>query len=315
VPGTTVDPATAPALETVVRPRVPVHLGLTLGPLRHGLHDPTIEVRDAVVRRATRTPEGPATEELRATRDGTIEVRAWGPGAAWVIARVTDLLGLGAGQDGFEPRHSLLRDLQRRFAGLRIGRSAAVMESLVPAVLEQKVAGPEAQRSYRELVRRHGEPAPGPIEGRRTLYLPPDPARLATLPSWAYHAAGVERRRGDTIRAAAARAGRLEALVGLPPADAAARLRSLPGVGAWTAAEVTGRALGDADAVPVGDYNMPNLVCWLLAGVPRGDDERMLELLAPFRPYRLVVLRLLEATGWRPARRAPRAAIRDIRGI
>ncbi len=79
----------------------------------------------------------------------------------------------------------------------------------------------------------------------------------------------------------------------------------MPGIGPWTAAEVAVRALGDDDAVSVGDYHIPNLVAWALAGEPRGDDARMLELLEPYRGRRALVVRLLELGGPARPRRAP----------
>ncbi|MGZ4152311.1 MAG: DNA-3-methyladenine glycosylase 2 family protein, partial [Actinomycetota bacterium] len=70
---------------------------------------------------------------------------------------------------------------------------------------------------------------------------------------------------------------------------------ALPGIGPWTVAGVARLALGDTDAVSVGDFHLPNTVCWALAGEPRGTDERMLELLEPYRGQRGRVQRLLEA--------------------
>jgi 3-methyladenine DNA glycosylase/8-oxoguanine DNA glycosylase len=97
------------------------------------------------------------------------------------------------------------------------------------------------------------------------------------------------------------------------PSDAAqARIASLPGVGRWSAAAVALIALGDADAVPVGDYHLPHLVSWALTGERRGDDARMLELLEPYRPHRGRVLRLLVAGVPKPPRRGPRAPLRSI---
>jgi 3-methyladenine DNA glycosylase/8-oxoguanine DNA glycosylase len=84
------------------------------------------------------------------------------------------------------------------------------------------------------------------------------------------------------------------------------------GVGPWTIAEVAIVAAGDADAVSVGDYHLPNLVSWALAGEPRGDDTRMLELLAPFAPHRGRVQRLLERSGLGAPRYGPRLAPRPI---
>jgi 3-methyladenine DNA glycosylase/8-oxoguanine DNA glycosylase len=80
---------------------------------------------------------------------------------------------------------------------------------------------------------------------------------------------------------------------------------ALPGIGPWTAAEVGRAAFGDPDAVSVGDFHLPNLVCWALAGEPRGDDSRMLELLEPYRGQRGRVVRLLEASGLRSPRYGP----------
>ena len=101
----------------------------------------------------------------------------------------------------------------------------------------------------------------------------------------------------------------------MSPADAERRLRAIPGIGAWTAAEVRRVALGDPDAVSVGDYHLPNLVSWALAGEPRGDDERMLELLEPYRGQRGRVQRLLELSGMRAPRYGPRTPLRSIASI
>ena len=95
----------------------------------------------------------------------------------------------------------------------------------------------------------------------------------------------------------------------MPPGEAAARLRALPGIGAWTAAEVVGVSHGDPDAVPVGDYHHPHMVAFALAGEERATDERMLELLEPYRGHRNRVLRLLLLSGIGPPRKAPRMAL------
>jgi 3-methyladenine DNA glycosylase/8-oxoguanine DNA glycosylase len=92
-------------------------------------------------------------------------------------------------------------------------------------------------------------------------------------------------------------------------------LLGIPGIGPWTAAEVAVRALGDVDAVSVGDFHLPNLVAYALAGEPRGDDERMLALLAPYAGRRALVVRLLESSGLRAPRYGPRLAPRGIAGI
>jgi 3-methyladenine DNA glycosylase/8-oxoguanine DNA glycosylase len=172
-------------------------------------------------------------------------------------------------------------------------------------VLEQKVQTAEAQASYRILAARHSDAAPGPTTGIG-LKLPPDPRTLAALPYWHFHRAGVEKRRTDTVRRVALCARRLDETAGGDPADTYARMTAIPGIGPWSAAEVGMRALGDADAVPVGDYHLPHLVAFGLTGEPRGTDERMLELLEPYRPHRARVIRLLVTSGIRPPRYGPR---------
>jgi 3-methyladenine DNA glycosylase/8-oxoguanine DNA glycosylase len=172
------------------------------------------------------------------------------------------------------------------------------------------VAGPEARRAIAGLLRVHGEPAPGPAEWG--VRLPPAPATLARLPNYDNHPVGVERRRAELIRRVAARSAWFEAIVDLSLADASARLLAVPGIGPWTAAEVAVRALGDVDAVSVGDFNLPNLVTFALAGEPRGDDARMLELLEPYRGQRARVVRLLELSGIRAPRYGPRLSLRRI---
>jgi len=195
-----------------------------------------------------------------------------------------------------------------------------VLEALVPAIIEQKVTGDEARTAFIALVRRHGEPAPGPWDepsDRRAapMRVPPAPTTLAGLPGYAYHPLGLERRRADAIRFAAGRAARVEECMDLPMSDAYARLLALPLVGPWTAAEVGLRAFGDADAVSVGDFHLCHAVCWALAGEPRGTDERMLELLAPYAGHRARVIRLIESAGVQAPRRGPRMAPRSISGI
>ncbi|MBW3561030.1 MAG: DNA-3-methyladenine glycosylase 2 family protein [Actinobacteria bacterium] len=293
-----------------MRPSAPIDLQQTLGPLRIGHHDPTIVLSPGDVWRATRTPEGPATVHLEA-RDGRIDVEAWGDGAAWALEAADDLIGLHDDPAAFDPGPGLLRDLHRRNPGLRIGASAAVLELLVPTILGQKVTGIEQKRAWNGIVRRYGEPAPGP----RELIVPPAAATLAELPYFAYHPMGVERRRADVIRNVCARASRIEEAATMPSVDAQRRLRAFPGVGPWTAAIVARVALGDADAVEVADFHLPNLVSWNLADEPRGDDDRMLELLEPHRGQRGRVIRLLELGGERAPRYGPRMPIRRLAAL
>lgn len=299
----------------------PLELRLILEPHVRGRGDPTLRLSSVAAARATRTPDGPATllAEVRGTR---VEAETWGPGAARALDGLPALLGLDDDTSGFEPGlHPVVAGLARRMPYLRLGRTGAVFEALLPAILEQKVTGGEAALAYRGLIQRYGEPAPGPVAAAQRLRLPPAPEALAALPYHAYHPFGVERRRAEVVRRMARDAQRLEALARLPGtrfevgAAAAARLRAYPGIGPWTAAEVTLRALGDPDAVSVGDFHLKSLVSFALAGEPRGTDERMLELLEPWRGHRARVIRLLELSWIAAPRYGPRYSPPDRRAM
>jgi 3-methyladenine DNA glycosylase/8-oxoguanine DNA glycosylase len=134
------------------------------------------------------------------------------------------------------------------------------------------------------------------------------------VPSWEWHRAGVDQARSRTLVRAAGVAGRLEATLALAPAEAERRLRSVPGIGVWPAAEVRQRAHGDPDAVSVGDFHLSALVGWALVG-ERVDDDAMLELLEPYAGHRYRAVRLIELSGVRPPRRGPRLSPRDYRAF
>jgi 3-methyladenine DNA glycosylase/8-oxoguanine DNA glycosylase len=255
--------------------------------------------------RATHTPDGPGTIHLRA--DGGAE--AWGPGAGWLLDRGPAMLGELDSLDGFDPsRHPVVARLAHQMPSMRLPRTERVLDALVPAILEQKVTGKEARRAWAGLVNLIGEPAPGPVP----LRLTPPASRLLETPAYVFHQLGVERKRADTIHRCARVAHRLEEAVGLGTDVLDQRLRSIPGVGVWTSAEVRLVALGDADAVSVGDYHLPNTVAFALAGEARADDDRMLQLLAPFAGHRARVVRMIEASGIRAPRRGPRLRLRSI---
>jgi len=308
-------------LERRFVPTRPVDLRLTLAIHRRGPRDSTMRYSsDGSTWRTTRTPDGPATIRLVPEGSG-IRAQAWGPGAAWAIEQAPELVGADDDPGDFvalADRHPLIRTLLARYHAIRIGRTGRVLEALVPAIIEQKVTGEEARAAFVALVRRHGEPAPGPWEGEgrpAPMRVVPTSELLAGLPGYAYHPLGLERRRADAIRFAASRAGRVEECARLPLPDAYARLRALPLVGPWTEAEVGLRAFGDPDAVSVGDFHLGAAVCWALAHEEHGSDDRMLELLAPFAGHRARVIRLIEAAGIHAPRRAPRVAGRSIAGI
>jgi len=289
-------------------PAQPLDVALTLAPLRHGRADPSVRQEGLCWWLVFRTPGGTATLRLRPRQlderghAHAVEASAWGAGRSDALAAVPGLLGAFDEHEGFDPgRHPVVRELARRHGGLRLARTGRVLDALVPAVLEQKVTGQEARASWRTLLSRHGEPAPGPApEGMR---VPPPAAVWRAVPSWEWHRAGVTPARSATIMRAVRVAEALE--VPRPAAETMQLLRGIPGVGPWTAAEVVQRSHGHPDAVSVGDLHLCKRVGTALAG-RRLDDAGMLALLEPWRGHRQRVVRLVEAAGIGYERHAPR---------
>ncbi|MFK0216490.1 MULTISPECIES: DNA-3-methyladenine glycosylase family protein [unclassified Streptomyces] len=288
-------------------------LGLTLGPLRRGPADPTFRATpDGSVWRASRTPDGPGTLRVRMDA-GRAAAEAWGPGAAWLLDGLPALLGAEDDPAAFVPRHKLLLAIHRRRPGLRLTRTGLVLESLIPTVLEQKVTTHEAYGSWRHLVRKYGEPAPGPApEG---LYAMPDARTWARIPSWEWHLANVDGKRAATIVRAARVAARLEEAAAMDGPAARARLELVPGIGPWTSAETVQRSNGAPDEVTTGDLHLPGIVGWALAGDRTTDDAAMLDLLAPYAGQRHRAARLILLSGRVPPRRAPRMTPGDVRAL
>jgi 3-methyladenine DNA glycosylase/8-oxoguanine DNA glycosylase len=235
---------------------------------------------------------------------------AWGTGAQEFVEMLPALLGADDDASDFVPRDPTVAAAHRRVPHLRLGRTGLVLEALIPAVIEQRVPGADAFRSWRLLVSKYGTPPPGPVPpGMR---VPPSAEVWRNIPSWEFHRANVDPRRAQTVVSCARRAASLERLVSRPAARVREALTSLPGVGEWTAAETEQRAFGDADAISVGDYHIPKMIGWTLLGRPV-DDAEMLELLEPMRPHRHRVVRLLEASGlaYEP-RRGARLPVQQI---
>ncbi len=299
-------------LTSAYRPARGVDLRITLAPLARGRYDPTFQWHQTGAWLTRDTPLGAATLRLQQQRDGVTAV-AWGKGAEHALAAVPELLGSGDDDSGFDVSDNpFLADARRRTPGLRLVRTGRVFDSLAAAVIEQKVTTVEAWRAWRTLVRAHGEAAPGPApEGMRVC---PSPAAWSRIPSWEWHRAGVDPRRSRTAVLAAKVAPSLERTTALGRGGSLvhSRLRSIPGVGVWTAAETSQRAHGDPDQVSVGDFHLPAIVGWALVGEPV-DDDGMLELLEPWAGHRQRVMRLIMASGFRKPRFGPRLTIQDHR--
>lgn len=294
----------------------PVNVALTLSTMRRGGADPTFRRDGPRIWRTSRMPTGPVTHAVQQLGPFDVRATAWGPGRTELLDGLTALVGIDDDPSGFVPAHPVLADGVRRHPGLRVPRTGRVLEALVPAIIEQKVLGIDAFASQRRLLQRFGEVPPGPApDGMR---VPPTAEQWAAIPSWEWHLAGVDPSRARAAQAAARLAPQLERLAAQNVHDPAAvhrGLRSIPGIGVWTAAEVGSRALGDADAVPFGDYHVAKDVGIGLLGRPV-DDAELAEVLEPWRGHRFRVVRLVGLSPLvRTERRGPRMARVDHRRI
>ena len=301
-----------PDAERVIESEHPTDPVRTLRLQRLGRKDESVRVEPGALTLATRTRAGAVVVRLEALDPHRVRLSAWGPAADYAAERGEWLLGVDDDPSTFDPSAGgvadpaiarRLRRLAREQESTRLGRCLSLFDILVRTVLQQRVTWIEATRAQRVLTREYGEPAPLP-----GLRLPADPRKLANAPYFDLHPAGIERSRAKTLRLLAKRAAAINAIDQLPPEEAKAALFALPGIGGWSVGMIAGFGLGDPDAVPVGDFHLPNLVSTFMAGEPRGDDHRMLELLKPWKGHRFRVLRLLMSSGIHAERRGPKNA-------
>ncbi|OLR90435.1 DNA-3-methyladenine glycosylase family protein [Actinokineospora bangkokensis] len=288
-------------------PAHPLDVQAVLRPLRRGPGDPALRLAADGAWLAANTPAGPGSLHL-AVRAGRVEATAWGAGADHLLDSAPGLLGAHDDDTGFTAHHPVVAEVRRRKPGLRLGATGRVWDVLLAAILEQKVTGTEAHRTWAALARRFGTPVHG------DLHAPPTPEAVLGIADWQWHKAGLDGARRRALIAAAQVAGRLERAVELRGVEGRLLLRRVPGIGVWTAAEVAQRAWGDPDAVSVGDFHIPHVVGYALVG-KRLDDRGMLEVLAPYAGQRQRAVRYVEAAGLGKPRYGPRLSPKDFRAI
>lgn len=269
----------------------------------------TSRVTGGVFRLAARNRVGEVELALHRENDAVV-AEAWGHGAEHELDALPRLLGFDDIPNPFSADSGVVNELAKRNRGLRLGSTGRVFEVLAPTILGQRVTSGGAKTSYRSLVNSLGESAPGP----GGLKLPPPPEVLAGLEYEEFHRHGIERSRAVILREAARRSRRLEEILEMDRESAYRRLEAIRGIGPWTSGHVMGVAWGDRDAVPVGDFHLPNTVAFALAGEPRADDRRMLELLEPYRPHRRRVVVLLKSVHAGAPKYGPKSSVQDIRG-
>lgn len=258
---------------------------------------------------ARRTPDGPATVRMMQIDEG-VAASAWGSGARWLLDRVPDLLGAHDDPSALQPIHLGLQRVVHHHPGLHLGRTGLLYEGLMRAAMTAGAGKREGKQAIWRMAAAWGEPAPGP---RDDLTLFPTARSVARRSYAEFHPVGLARRRAQLAIEISRSAPYIERAAALSPGAVDAHLQALPGVGPWVSAVVRNTVLGDPDAVPTGDPNLPRMVAFTLVGERRATTERMLELLEPYEGQRGRVVRLAKAVGPKPERRGHKQDVRDYR--
>jgi DNA-3-methyladenine glycosylase II len=299
-------PTDAPAKSSYSIPvRAPYRLDLTVKVLRR-LSTNLVDVL---------SPEGAYVRRLGNALDlGVVRVCQLDPGTLTVevegaqrqnprlLALVRRMLGVEVDLTRFYRSASQvewLHPLVSRMRGVRPPRYPTVWEACVNAIVFQQISLHAASAIMGRLTMGLGEP----VErcGVR-LYRFPSPEQLLSVPDSLLRGAGLSAGKLATLRrvADALGAGALdEALLDkLPSPDAAALLRSIKGIGPWTAVVILLRGLGRLDVFPANDTSVARNLTLVGAPAPL-DVETLLDTLGPERGmlYYHLLLGRLETRG------------------
>ena len=215
----------------------------------------------------------------------------------------------------FEALPPRIQQAWRQNPGLRLSASGQLDRQMLNAIVEQRITQTEAFRTLGWVLRKYGSPAPSTGLGHQPegMRVYPSARTLATIPTWDWHRAGVDKNRYDTVYAYARSAESLKNITAEGDVALLARsLHTVRGVGPWSISEVLQRVCGHPDAISVGDYHLAHAVGELFTG-QRTDDAGMLALLAPFSPHRQRLVRLMYASGFSKQRFGARMTIEDHR--
>lgn len=285
----------------------PYDLRQTLSCLATGPGDPAFSAEDpANIRMALRSPDGFAVlsvSQISESVHGTLE----GDDVDYFAPHLPRMLGLDFQIPPLKGRR-VLQSAALRYQGLRLPKAPLLFPRIVQVMLQQLISFRDAAKGWRTLLRRHGLKPDGVAD----VIVPPTAKELARLPSHEYVDCGILPQHGRRIAAVARHAKRIESTwLSGSTSDSCSNtcrlLGKIPGIGPWTLGYLSGSSMGDADAVMPGDYSLPGQVSWFFEREAEADDDRMLEILEPFRPWRYYALLLVIKAGQRPPRRGPRS--------
>jgi 3-methyladenine DNA glycosylase/8-oxoguanine DNA glycosylase len=261
---------------------------------RFGLYDPTATLSQNRLKKAFSCVDGTCVVEVTAETGG-VHVRAEGAGEAEVVADLVDALGADDGSKVFTPDHPLLAKLHRAHAGLRLVRVPWRFDVACCAVLQQRVTVREAWQEWTRIAKKYGTRPKN--DGSHDLFAFPGAHEIARMDSWRFEELGVDPKRTRAMIGLARDVVRRGTFGWTDRARVRKHMRAVRGIGVWTTEMTLGFGYGDPDALPLADLHLPHLVTWALARERPGTDERMEQLLEPYRGHRFRAVRLLLDAG------------------
>jgi AraC family transcriptional regulator of adaptative response / DNA-3-methyladenine glycosylase II len=215
-----------------------------------------------------------------------------------IIARVRRVFDLAADPDTIAAHLSLdpsLAPLVAARPGLRVPGAWHGFELAVRAIFGQQITVPAATRLLGKLVEAFGEPLPASIKDAEGLsHLFPSAARIAGTNLTTLGMPGA-RAMAVTSLAQAISVDPAIFSRGASLEDAILKLRSLPGVGEWTAQYIAMRELREPDAFPAADIGL--LRAMADSGGRRPSPSELLSRAAGWRPWRAYAALHLWAAG------------------
>jgi DNA-3-methyladenine glycosylase II len=287
----------SPPRQLEIEPVGPFRLDLTAWALRRRSHNAVDRWRASTYQRVVSIDGGPLA--LSVTQDGELDA----PHLSVVLAgrpidqrvellaedALNRLLGLTVDLSGFAAiaeLDPLLGPLAGRMRGLKPPRFASIFEALVNGVACQQLSLAVGIHLLNRLTEAHGRPASEDAGGPHAF---PDPDRLAAVQPEELKRHGFSLSKARTIVeiAQAIVAGELdlESLETLDDAAAIERLRSLRGIGRWTAEYVMLRGLGRLHIFPGDDVGAHNKLRRLFDIDTKLDYESVHQLVARWHPY------------------------------
>jgi AraC family transcriptional regulator, regulatory protein of adaptative response / DNA-3-methyladenine glycosylase II len=218
-----------------------------------------------------------------------------------IIARVRRVFDLAADPDTIGAHLALdpmLAPLVAARPGLRVPGAWDGFELAVRAIFGQQITVPAATRLLGRLVAAHGAPLPATTrdsEGLKHLF--PSPARVAKVD---VAALGMPNARAIAVKSLAQAMAADPAIFsrGASLEEAIAKLRSLPGIGEWTAQYIAMRELREPDAFPAADIGL--LRAMASADGSRPSPAELLSRAEQWRPWRAYAALYLWAAGMAP---------------